>query len=55
MNILKHTAAALFLSAALFFNLNADAQVAAAPALPKNWHQMDLKTGGYFGVSLNSA
>ncbi|MBK0381245.1 S8 family serine peptidase [Mucilaginibacter segetis] len=28
---------------------------AAEPELPKNWHQMDLKTDGYFGVSLNQA
>jgi len=25
------------------------------PELPKNWHTMDLKTQGYFGISLNKA
>ncbi|MFA6085104.1 S8 family serine peptidase [Mucilaginibacter sp.] len=31
------------------------AATAAAIELPKNWHTMDLKTDGYFGVSLNQA
>ena len=47
----------LLFAAALFFNLNAIGQTAvkieADP--PKNWHQMDLNTDGYFGVSLNQA
>jgi cell wall-associated protease len=28
---------------------------AAVAELPKNWHTMDLKTDGYFGISLNQA
>jgi cell wall-associated protease len=31
------------------------AATAAVPELPKNWHTMDLKTDGYFGISLNQA
>jgi cell wall-associated protease len=35
---------------ALFLNLNVSAQDA-----PKNWHQLDLKADGYYGISLNNA
>lgn len=35
---------------ALFLSLNASAQEA-----PKNWHQLDLKADGYYGISLNNA
>jgi len=47
----------LLLSAALLLSFNSNAQVAPKPAaeLPKNWHLMDLKTDGYFGISLNQA
>lgn len=31
------------------------ASAAVATELPKNWHTMDLKTDGYFGISLNQA
>jgi len=44
------------LSGAVLINYNAIAQTAPKPAeLPKNWHTMDLKTDGYFGISLNQA
>lgn len=45
------------LCGAVLISFNSTAQVAPkAPAeLPKNWHLMDLKTDGYFGVSLNQA
>jgi hypothetical protein len=51
------------LCSAVLINYNAVAQTApkstvTAPAvteLPKNWHTMDLKTDGYFGISLNQA
>src|SRR6201989_3043381 len=47
------------LCGALFLNVAAFAQAPVAPApepeLPKNWHQMDLKTDGYYGISLNQA
>ncbi len=45
------------LAGALLFNLSAQAQSAPAaqPELPKNWHQLDLKTDGYFGISLAPA
>lgn len=45
------------LSGAMLVNYSSIAQVApkAATPLPKNWHTMDLKTDGYFGVSLNQA
>ncbi len=47
----------LLLSAALLLSINSNAQVAPKPAaeLPKNWHLMDLKTDGYYGISLNQA
>jgi len=43
---------------ALFLSLNASAQTAppdAMPDLPKNWHQLDLKADGFYGISLNNA
>jgi cell wall-associated protease len=51
------------LCSAVLINYNSVAQTApkstvTAPAvteLPKNWHTMDLKTDGYFGISLNQA
>ena len=41
----------------LLFSFNLSAQViTTAPAdPPKSWHTMDLKTDGYYGISLNSA
>ncbi len=46
------------LFASLLAGLGAQAQTAATPPpaeLPKNWHLMDLKADGYFGISLNKA
>lgn len=43
---------------ALFISLNALGQAAVPktePDPPKAWHQMDLKTDGFYGVSLNQA
>ncbi len=42
---------------ALFTFQQAVAQTAPAPTPdpPKNWHTMDLKTDGYYGISLNQA
>jgi len=41
----------------LVFNIAVKAQgtVNVEPELPKNWHQLDLKTDGYYGISLNKA
>ena len=46
-----------FLLGALFISLNVFGQEMpkTEPDPPKNWHQMDLKTDGFFGVSLNQA
>ncbi|MBE9585268.1 S8 family serine peptidase [Mucilaginibacter sp. JRF] len=57
---IKRTIAAPLLAGALLLNLGASAQTpdsTAAPAveLPKNWHLLDLKTDGYFGISLTPA
>ncbi|MDB5117783.1 MAG: hypothetical protein JWQ79_3275 [Mucilaginibacter sp.] len=43
--------------AALLSSLHLSAQTAPAeqPALPKNWHILDLKADGYYGISLNNA
>ena len=42
---------------ALFISLNLFGQEIpkTEPDLPKNWHQMDLKTDGFYGISLNQA
>src|ERR1700712_2273583 len=45
---------------ALLFNVVAMAQTNLAPItieppLPKNWHQLDYKTDGYYGISLKQA
>lgn len=42
---------------ALLLNVAASAQTlpVAEPMPPKNWHQMDLKTDGYYGISLKQA
>jgi cell wall-associated protease len=40
----------------LIINTVAAQQMPAKPAdVPKNWHTLDLKKDGYFGVSLNQA
>ncbi|MCD8740455.1 S8 family serine peptidase [Mucilaginibacter roseus] len=56
----KQTIAAPLLASALLLTVGAHAQTPAAPAapaaeLPKNWHLLDLKTDGYFGISLTPA
>src|ERR1700743_504269 len=45
------------LCGALLFSISVKAQVTITtePELPKNWHQLDLKTDGYYGISLNKA
>jgi len=45
------------LGGALLFNVVAQAQtgITVAPPLPKNWHQLDYKTDGYYGISLKQA
>ncbi|MES2428029.1 MAG: S8 family serine peptidase [Bacteroidota bacterium] len=40
---------------ALLFSLNVSAQTAAPADPPKNWHQLDLKADGFYGISLNQA
>jgi len=57
MHRLKNYALRLLLLGSLFINFNAFAQQLPVPPPdpPKNWHEMDLKTDGYFGVSLKQA
>ena len=45
------------LAGALFISFNAFGQEMpkSEPDPPKNWHQMDLKTDGFYGISLNQA
>ena len=56
MYIRKNIAAIIAVSA-FCTGLNASAQdlPKAAPNPPVNWHLMDLKTDGYYGISLNQA
>ncbi|WP_374948740.1 S8 family serine peptidase [Mucilaginibacter sp.] len=50
------TITGVLLSSALLISFDSNAQTGPKPTdLPKNWHTMDLKTDGYFGVSLNQA
>ena len=53
MNILRPFIPGSVLLATLL-SLNAFSQTTPA-ALPKNWHTMDLKADGYYGISLNDA
>ncbi|HVW96431.1 MAG TPA: S8 family serine peptidase [Mucilaginibacter sp.] len=57
MHKLKHYFFAPLLCGALFIGLNATAQQmpekVASP--PKDWHEMDLKTDGFYGISLKQA
>lgn len=47
---------AAVLTGSVLINYDAAAQSGPKPTdLPKNWHTLDLKTDGYFGVSLNQA
>jgi len=45
------------IAGALLINLNTYAQtlLTTAPEAPKNWHLLDLKTDGYYGISLTPA
>ena len=54
---IKNYALSTLLIGSLFINLDVFAQQLPVPAPnpPKNWHEMDLKTDGYFGVSLKQA
>nr|WP_294792028.1 S8 family serine peptidase [uncultured Mucilaginibacter sp.] len=40
---------------ALLTSFSAFAQLAPKADAPKNWHTLDLKTDGYYGISLNQA
>lgn len=56
MNILRKFTTALSACGLLLLSLTAAAQTPAVVANPpKNWHTMDLKADGYFGISLNNA
>ena len=57
MHRIKNYALRLLLIGSFFVSFNALAQQSPPKQAdpPKNWHQMDLKTDGYFGVSLNQA
>ena len=58
MHKLKFYALSTLLTGSLFISLNVFAQQLPAPPPPdppKNWHEMDLKTDGYYGVSLKQA
>ncbi|MGV8878040.1 MAG: S8 family serine peptidase [Sphingobacteriaceae bacterium] len=55
-NFLRYTAALTFgLSLLWATTLPAQDLPAPLPKLPDNWHALDLKTDGYFGISLNQA
>ncbi|RYE15377.1 MAG: hypothetical protein EOP51_26915, partial [Sphingobacteriales bacterium] len=45
------------IAGALFINLNTNAQTLPAPSpeIPKNWHLLDLKKDGFYGISLAPA
>ena len=45
----------LALCGALLFNTPVWAQKDTATVLPRNWHQLDLKADGYYGISLKQA
>jgi len=57
MKIFPKFLASCFLPVILLVSLNAYAQTApkSEPDPPKNWHTLDLKTDGYFGISLKQA
>ncbi|MBE9668305.1 S8 family serine peptidase [Mucilaginibacter boryungensis] len=57
MNLIKSVLAGTFI-AALSINISVKAQaipVVLPPPALKNWHTMDLKADGYYGISLNRA
>jgi len=57
MHKLRNYALSSLVCGALFLSLNAFGQQMpkSEPDPPKNWHEMDLKTDGFYGVSLNQA
>jgi len=57
MNIFRKLipTSALFGALLLSFSLTAQILPPAQPDPPKNWHEMDLKTDGFYGVSLTPA
>jgi len=57
MHKLRKYALSSLLLGAMFMSLNVFGQEMpkTEPDPPKNWHQMDLKTDGFYGVSLNQA
>jgi subtilisin family serine protease len=57
MHQLKNYVLSSVLFGGLLFSLNTFAQPAIKPEPdpPKNWHQMDLKADGFYGVSLTQA
>jgi len=52
MNIFRKLIPASIISGALLLSLNLKAQTPAQPDPPKNWHTMDLKADGFYGISL---
>jgi len=57
MNIYRKAIPVSTLFGALFLSLNISAQVLPKPQpdLPKNWHTLDLKADGFYGISLAPA
>ncbi|MCC8424831.1 S8 family serine peptidase [Mucilaginibacter sp. UR6-11] len=57
MNNLRNYLFGSALCGALFLSLNISAQTVTATQAdpPKNWHQLDLKKDGFYGISLNNA
>jgi cell wall-associated protease len=57
MHRLRNYTLSSFICGALFISLGAFGQEIkkTEPDPPKNWHQMDLKTDGFYGISLNQA
>src|SRR3984893_19274226 len=55
-NLRKYALSSL-ICGALFMSLNVLGQEIpkTEPDPPKNWHQMDLKSDGFYGISLNQA
>jgi subtilisin family serine protease len=55
-NLRKYALSSL-ICGALFMSLNVSGQEIpkTEPDPPKNWHQMDLKSDGFYGISLNQA
>jgi hypothetical protein len=45
----------LFLAALLFLASSSVFAQTATDTIPKNWHQLDKATSGYYGISLDKA